>query len=280
VKSLAIAAGLMLVPGLVLAGEPEWSKPHAPYRITDNIYYVGTEAVGVYLITTPMGHILLDGATEKGALVVEANIKALGFKLGDVKYLIETHAHIDHVGGLARLKKDTGAIVVASAADRNALENGVHDVQTTYGVWHFPAVKVDQTIGEGGQISLGSVTLTAHMTPGHTKGCTSWTTQVTDKGVSRSVLFFGSMTTGGNVLVNNGTYPNIVADYRLSFRRLKALKADILLTNHPEFADLDAKWAAQKADKANAFVDPQALSRLIVKSEADFNAQLAKEKKP
>jgi len=271
-KKLLLAAALL--PSLAYAGEAEWSAPHKPYPIAGNVYAVGTQGIGVYLITTPQGHILLDSGTDEGAKRVEANIQALGFKLTDVKYLIETHAHIDHIGGMARLKRDTGVIFIAAEGDRHALESGAHDIDNIYGGWSFPAVKVDRTITDGGTLTLGDTTLTAHLTPGHTRGDTSWTMDVNDKGVVRHVLFYGSTTVAGNVLVNNHSYPAIVADYRLSFKRLKSLKADILLTNHPELADLEARYQAQLHGKANAFVDPKALPRLVAESEADFNAEL------
>ena len=273
-----IWAGILaLWPVAASADNPDWSTPHAPYHIAGNVYYVGTKGIGVYLITTPKGLILLDGSTEQGAAVVEANIRTLGFKLTDIKYILETHAHWDHVGGLAKLKADSGATFVASAGDRYGLEHGIHVGDNVNGTATFPAVKVDRVIGEGGTLRLGNVTLTAHMTPGHTRGCTSWTTDVRDGRVIRHVLFYGSTTTAGNVLVGNKAYPQIVADYRLSFKRLHRLKADILLVNHPEFADLEAKYQAQTAGKADAFVDAKAFPALVTRSEADFNAELARQ---
>ncbi len=264
----------------VFAQSESWSEPRAPYNVAGNIYYVGTKGIGVYLINTPKGAILLDGATEKGADVIAANIKALGFKLSDVKYLIETHAHYDHVGGTAKLKNATGAVLIASAGDRRALETGRHDGENSAGIGTFPAVKVDRIIADGGKISLGGTTLTAHITPGHSRGCTSWTMTVNDKGAPRNVLFFGSTTVAGNILVGNKVYPGIVQDYRKSFAKLKAMKADILLTNHPEFADLDEKRDAQIAGKADAFVDASALPALIKELEAAFNTELARQAAP
>lgn len=273
--ALALLFALM-VPVCAVADERGWDDPHEPYNVMGNIWYVGTRGIGVYLITTPQGHILIDGATEKGAKVVEANIVSLGFKLKDIKYIVETHAHWDHVGGLARLKADTGAIFVASAGDRYGLEHGVHVGDNVYGGGSFSAIAVDREIGEGGMLALGGVVLTAHMTPGHTRGCTSWTMLVDDKGVSRSVIFFGSTSIADNVLVGNKAYPGIGDDYRLSFKRLKAIKADVFLVNHPELADMDVKRAAQVAGKPDAFVDPRALPAFIKESEADFNTELAK----
>lgn len=266
----------LMIPVSAVADERGWDDPHEPYNVMGNIWYVGTRGIGVYLITTPQGHILIDGATEKGAKVVETNIAALGFKLKDIKYIVETHAHWDHVGGLAQLKADTGATFVASAGDRYGLEHGVHVGDNIYGPGSFPAIAVDREIGEGETLALGGVVLTAHMTPGHTRGCTSWTMTVDDKGVPRTVIFFGSTSIAGNVLVGNQAYPGIADDYRLSFKRLKAIKADVFLVNHPELADMDAKRAAQAAGKPDAFVDSRALPAFIKTSEAGFNDELAK----
>jgi metallo-beta-lactamase class B len=138
--------GAMLLSSFARAEDPSWSAPQAPYQVTDNIYAVGTQGIGVYLITTPKGHILLDAATEQGAGVVEANIKSLGFKLTDIKYLIENHAHSDHVGGMAKLKAATKAKLIASKADRYALETGKLDGETLGWDDKFPPVTVDRAL--------------------------------------------------------------------------------------------------------------------------------------
>jgi metallo-beta-lactamase class B len=262
-------------PGMTDAAD--WSKPNTPYRVMGNIFYVGTKGIGVYLITTAKGAILLDGATEAGAAIVEANIQALGFKLTDIKYLIATHAHFDHVGGTAKLKADTGATLLSSPGDRASFESGMHDGDNVYGIGRFPKVRVDRVIRDGERLTLGGVTLTAHATPGHSRGCTTWTTDVAEKGQPRKrrIVFYGSTTVAGNILVNNKRYPTIVPDYRQSFRRLKAMRADVFLTNHPEFADLDRKRAAQQAGDQNAFIDPGEIGRFVTQAEADFNTELA-----
>ena len=261
---------------VAMAEEPSWSAPHPPYQITDNIYAVGTAGIGVYLITTPKGHILLDTSTEQGANVVEANIQSLGFKLKDIKYLIENHAHSDHVGGLAQLKRSTGAKIMASQGDRYSLEHGVLDSDAN---WQdkFTPVKVDKIIGDGQEIILGGTRMQAIITPGHTKGCTSWLTESLDKGVIRRVIFACSLTTAGSRLINNKTYPNVVADFRNSFARLKNIQADILLVCHPEFANLEEKYLAKRNGKADAFVDANALPNLVAKSEENFEKELARQ---
>ncbi len=269
--------GAMMLSNIAFAEDASWSAPHAPYQITDNIYAVGTEGIGVYLITSPKGHILLDAATEQGAAVVEANIKSLGFKLKDIKYLIENHAHSDHVGGTAKLKADTGAKLIASKADRFALETGKLDGETLGWDDRFPAVKVDRAINDGEKISLGNISLQAVLTPGHTKGCTSWVTESQDKGVTRRVVFVCSLTVADNRLINNKVYPPIVDDFRSTFSRLKNVKADIVLVGHPGFANLEEKRVAKEKGKADAFVDADELQRLVTTLEEKFEAELKRQ---
>lgn len=280
---LFILAFLALIPTVATAdGDPSWSAPRAPYHIVDNVWYIGTAGIGVYLITTDKGHILIDGATEKGADVVAANIKTLGFDLKDVRYILETHAHYDHVGGVAKLKRLTGAQLIASAGDKSALERGKHEGDNINGIASFSAVKVDRVIGEGDTVTLGGTTLTARLTPGHTKGATSWTVTVKDNGKPLRVLFFGSTSVAGNVLVGNKTHPAIVQDYRLSFERMATEPVDIFLPNHPFFTDLDAKSAQQTTIrdpklKAQPFIDAKAFPIFLAKSKADFEAELKRQ---
>ncbi len=269
----------LLVSSLASADDPSWSEPHAPFQITDHIYSVGTKGIGVYLITTPEGHILIDGSTEEGANVVESNIKSLGFKLNDVKYLLENHAHNDHVAGLAQLKKSTGAKLLASKNDRKALEKGAHTGDNENGPTKFPAVKVDRVIVDGEQVKLGRISVQAVFTPGHTEGATSWLTRDTIKGTDHSVFFLSSITVAGNRLINNKVSPNIVADYRNSFARAKAIQADILLIGHPPVINHDGKYEARKNGKADAFINPNELKEFVAKAEVAFETELEKQKK-
>lgn len=277
--ALALAAGI----GLGAAASPDpadWSEPVKPFRVVGDVWYVGSRGLAAYLIATPDGAILLDGTTPGNAALVERNIEAVGVPLHRVKVLIADHAHVDHVGALAEIKKDTGAILLASAGDRWALEHGRPRGDTTYGVLTFPAVAVDGVVRDGQVIRLGTARLTAHLTPGHTPGCTSWSLPVEDRGRTRQVLFLCSITTAGNVLVGNQAYPGIAADFRRTFARLSAMKADILLTSHPEMADVLGRAARRDAGQADAFVNPKALPALVAKSRAAFEKDLAKASRP
>ena len=200
-----------------------WNQPVAPFQIIGNIYYVGAEGVASYLITTPRGHILLDGGLPETAPSIEKNIATLGFKVRDVKFLLNSHAHYDHCGGLAELKKASGAKMIASQEDGEILEHGDPAQRPN---WKFPLVKVDRVIHDGETVDLGGTQLTAVVTPGHTPGCTTWTMPVTDAGRRLNVVFFCS-TSVVEKLHGNKEYPGIVADYQRSFERLKKLPCDV-----------------------------------------------------
>jgi metallo-beta-lactamase class B len=253
-------------------------RPAQPFHIAGDLYYVGMQGIGAYLIATPKGHILIDGGFESSAPLVLTNIRALGFQPRDVKILLITHAHFDHAGGLAALKRATGARLLALAAEKPALEQGRHFGDNTNGAGRFPAVKVDQVIADGEVIRLGGAAVTAHWTPGHTIGCTSFTHALMDAGRMHNAVVYCSTTVAGNRLVANRAYPGIVADYRRSFAKLRALHADIFLANHPGFAHLDDKRARILPGRSNPFIDTGELSRFVAASERDFNAELARQR--
>jgi metallo-beta-lactamase class B len=271
----AIATAALTTPALA-ANPPAWTAPIKPFRIAGNIYYVGTKGLAAYLIVSRQGAILLDGTLAENAALIERNIQSLGVPLDRVKLLISDHAHYDHVAGLARIKRDTGGRLLASAGDRWALDHGTPRGDTDYGVRRFPPVKVDGVVKEGQTIRLGEVALTAHLTPGHTPGCTNWSMTIRDRGAPRRVLFLCSITVAGNVLVGNRAYPGIIRDYRATFAKLTAMHPDILLTSHPEMADVLGREARRQAGKADAFIDRGALPALVAESRAAFETALAK----
>ncbi len=253
-----------------------WNAPFAPFNVIGNIYYVGTEGVSSFLIATPHGHFLLDGAIAQTVPQIVANISALGFDVGDVKYLLNSHAHIDHAGGLAGLQRASGAAMVASAADRATLEAGAITYGPSAGM-AFPPIRVDRVVGDGDVLTLGGVALVAHMTPGHTAGCTSWRMAVTGAdGARHSAFFHCSSSVAGQSLAPEA-YPGMVAAYRETFARVRGLGADVFLANHGDFFDLEAKRARQVAGDANAFVDPDALERFNGEMEQAFETELARQ---
>lgn len=277
---IALAASVLALAPAAHADMPaNWTKPTKPYRVVGNIYYVGTEGISSWLITSSEGHVLLDGGpnAEVGKQI-ERNIAALGFQLADVKILINTHAHYDHAGGLAQLKADIPtAKLWISRGDEPAIEQGHHIGDNENGPTPMPAVKVDKAFGDGQKLKLGETALVAHLTPGHTIGCTSWTTAVIEKGRPLTVTFPCSLSVAGNVLVGNKTHRNIVADYRGSFAKLRAIPTDVMLPAHEEQGELLAKRKKQLRGDPNAFVDPTELTRYVADSEAAFNEELARQ---
>jgi metallo-beta-lactamase class B len=246
----------------------DWNKPVEPFKIIGDVYYVGAAGVSAFLIRTDDGLILLDGALPETAPRIARNIATLGFDVRDVRILLNSHAHYDHGGGLAELKRLSGASLVASAADAPALEAGDANM---------PPVRVDRRINDGDRVSLGGAALTAHLTPGHTKGCTTWTTTAAEAGRTYEVLFHCS-TSVVDVLVGNTAYPTIVQDYERTFAKLRAMKADVFLTNHPFFFDMDEKAAAKATAAANPFVDASELQRFNARQEQNFKSALEKER--
>lgn len=244
-----------------------WNQPFEPFRVIGNVYYVGTKGLGAYLIVDPLGHVLIDGGLPESAPLIARNIRALGYELEDVKYLLINHAHFDHSGGLAELKRLTGARVVASAADKPDLETGRVAGRPELGA--TPPVTVDRIVGDGGKLRLGRTSLTAHLTPGHTRGCTSWSLR-TGK---RDVLFACSLSVAGQNLTDDPAYPNAAADFRQTYRKLDTLKADVFLNFHPEFFDMEKRRARQMAGEQDAFVDPGELRRQTERAERGFDAE-------
>lgn len=264
-----------------LAADPaEWSAPVAPFQVAGNVHYVGTEGLSAYLITTEAGAILLDATLPENAALIERNIESLGVRLTDVKLLISDHAHADHVGAMARIKHDTGARMIASEGDRWALENGRNQGDNNYGIQPFEPIRVDQVVSDGERVRLGDVELTAHLTPGHTRGCTSWSMTVNDRGTPREVLFLCSITVAGNTLVGNRAYPRIVEDYRATFAKLAVMRADIVLTSHPSVAEVLEREQQRARGDDDAFIDPALLPRLVRQFSQEFEQTLARASQP
>ena len=246
-----------------------------PFRIIGNIYYVGASDITSYLITSPKGHILLDGGLVETAPQIRDNIRKLGFKVEDVKILINSHSHYDHAAGLAELKKATGARLVASKEDGAQIARGGKGDRMWGDKYPFPAAKPDRTINDGDTVAVGEAVMTARITPGHTKGCTTWTMKATEGGHTYDVVFVCSTSAPEYKLVNNPNYPDIVQDYRSTFARLKTFPCDVMLGSHGQFFHLTEKRAALKTNPAsNPFVKPQDYRDYLERSEAAFENEL------
>jgi metallo-beta-lactamase class B len=252
-----------------------WNRPAEPFEVIDGVYYVGTEELAAWLIPTAQGSVLIDGALEESAPLIEANIRRLGFKVEDVRFLLNSHAHFDHSGGLAQLKRDAKAQLIASRDDQVALETGRYVGNESEANLNFEPVKVDRVIADGEVLIVGSARLTAHLTPGHTSGCTTWTLPVVSHGQSLDVVFYCSTSVALNRLWPSEQYPGIIDDYRRSFARLATLQADVFLANHKDFFRLWEKRAAMRPEGPNPFIDAGELGRFVEASRVEFERDLA-----
>lgn len=255
-----------------------WNQPVPPFKIIGNIYYVGAREVCSYLITTPAGHIVLDGGFVETAPQIEGNITQLGFRLADVKILISSHAHLDHAGGLAELKEKTGAKFMAMKEDADLIARGGKDDFAFGDRLLFPPITADRELRDGDKVDLGGVTLIARLTPGHTKGCTSWTTQVEENGRKYDVVFVGSTSVPGYTLLGNPKYPNMKDDYEKTFALMKKLPCDVFLASHGSFFSLveKSKLLAQQPSQ-NPFIDPNGYRKFIEQTDRAFHEQLQRE---
>jgi metallo-beta-lactamase class B len=270
---MALACGLW-------AQSPEWTQPFPAHKIADNLYYVGSKGLASYLITTPQGNIIINSSLESSVPMIQASVEKLGFKFSDTKILLISHSHWDHDAGSAALKKATGAQYMVMDADVPVVESGGKE---DFQYWNqpntmYPAVKVDRVLHDGDTVKLGDVTLTAHKTPGHTKGCTTWTFRTTDKGKTYNVVIIGSPNVNaGYKLVKNARYPEIAKDYETTFRVLKSLPCDIFLGAHGDYYGLLAKYPKLQAGGANPFIDPAGYKAYVAEREQAFRAELKKQ---
>jgi metallo-beta-lactamase class B len=278
-KLCILAAALCsLLSGITREQYRIWNTPVKPFRIIGNVYYVGASDLTSFLITSPQGHILLDGGLPQTAMQIERNVASLGFRMRDVKILLNSHAHFDHAGGLAELKRVSSGRMIASRQDAPALMSGDKNDFAWPGTGAFPAVHVDQLVTDGETLRVGGTAITAHLTSGHTQGCTTWTMAVHEGGRSYDVVFVCSTTAPGYQLIGNKRYPNIVADYQQTFRTLRSLPCDVFLASHGSFFDLKEKHEAlEHGQKPNPFIDPEGYRGFIDRTEREFRQRLSEQ---
>jgi metallo-beta-lactamase class B len=260
-----------------------WNAPMKPFRILGNLYYVGPTGISSFLITTPEGHILIDTGFEETVPRIRDSVKQLGFQLSDIKIILNSHAHMDHAGGHALMKELTRAKILMSEADALLLAGGGTNDFTPYSpemIGYRPA-QADRLLRDGDRVSLGGTTLTCHLTPGHTKGCTTWTMEITEGGKRHHVVFFGSTTVLPDVpLLNNQKYPNIAEDFIATYGKLKQLPCDVFLAPHASFFGLPEKAKRlERGEQPNPFVDPEEYLKFLEGRERLFRDQLANERK-
>jgi metallo-beta-lactamase class B len=282
--SIVAALACLLTANAQAFGQnpPDWTEPFPPFRIAGNLYYVGSKGLANYLIATPQGHILINSDLEANVPLIEASIAKLGFKFSDVKILLINHAHWDHDAGSAKVKQLTGAKYMVMEGDVPVVESG-GKADFQYGndpAMLYPATRVDRVLHDGDRVTLGGVVLTAHLTPGHTKGNTTWTLAVRDGDKTYNAVIIGSPNVNpGYRLVGNTKYPAIAEDYERTFRVLKALECDLFLGAHGSYFDLEAKYAKMKSASGNPFVDPQGCAAFVAQKESEFRSELARQKR-
>jgi len=249
---------------------PDWHAQFPAFKIAGNLYYVGTADLAVYLIRTPQGNILINSDFAEDVPTVRKSIEQLGFKYSDTKIVLISHAHGDHDEGVGQIQKDTGARVMVMDGD-------VADVQST--AQGRPGAKVDRTLHDGDKVELGGSTLVAHLTPGHTKGCTTWTMQVEEGGKKLNAVIIGSPNVNpGYVLVGNKDYPTIAQDYEKTFKVLKSLPVDLFLGAHGAYFGLKAKYERMKTGGPNPFIDPAGYRAYVNERESAFRNEWEKQK--
>ena len=264
------AATVYAAGALAQSRIPEgWNDPFPPHHIMDNFYYVGTKELASFLIVTPAGNILMNSSYDSSVPIIRANVEKLGFKFSDIKILISGHAHPDHAEGDFRVKELTGAQVVVGRLEIPALMK-LGPKGTTH--------PIDRMVDEGDTVSLGGTTLTAHVMPGHTKGCLAWTTDLKENGKSYHTLVECSLNGRFLKYIGNTDYPGIVDDMRTTYKRARSFNVDVFLSSHGEFYGLDKKYPKlvnRKEGDPNPFIDPEGYKAHVEEFEKSFEKTLA-----
>ena len=276
---------VLLILGLILVSverpaQNDWTEPFPAFRIADNLHYVGSKGLANYLITTPEGHILINSDFEANVPLIRNAVESLGFKFSDIKILLISHAHSDHCAASATIKKLTGAKYMVMEGDVPVVESGgkTDFFYANEPEGQYPPTSVDRVLRDGDEVKLGGVVLTARVTPGHTKGCTTWTMKVKEGSHTRDVVIVGSPNVNpGYNLLNDKQYPEIKHDFERTFAVLKSLSCDYFLGAHGSYFDLERKYARFKAGATTAFIDPDGYKRFVADREQAFRRELRKQ---
>jgi len=260
----------------------DWTIPIAPFRIADNLYYVGSKDLASYLIVTAKGDILINSSLVSSPQLIRNSIQQLGFRLSDVKILLISHAHFDHDAGSTELLRLTGAKYMVMDADVPVVESGGAK-DFAYPDDHYPPAKVDRILHDGDQVRLGDAVLIAHKTPGHTRGCTTWTMRAVSGGKLRDVVIVGSwnVNNGFRLVDRSGhpaSYPGIAADFQQTFAVLKSLPCDIFLGAHGSYFNMLAKLDRAKAGAEDAvWIDRNGYRIAVAEHQRAFEAELKRQ---
>jgi len=275
---------LLLAPASLLwaAPNPEWTTPLAPFRIADNLYYVGSQDLASYLVVTAKGDILINSSLESSPALIRKSVEQLGFHFSDIKILLISHSHADHDAGSAEIKRLTGAQYMVMDGDVPVVESGGAK-DFAYPTDLYPALKVDRVLHDGDQVRLGNAVLVAHKTPGHTRGCTTWTMRAMIGGKARDVVIVGSwnVNTGYRLVDQPGkpaSYPGIAADFEHSFVVWKSLPCDVFLGAHGQYFDMVGKLERAKTGAGeNVWIDPEGYKAAVAERQQAFAAELKKQ---
>jgi len=255
------------------------NRPFPAYRIIGNIYYVGASDIASFLVATPAGDILINSGYEDTPPIIRDGILKLGFRLHDVKILLNSQAHFDHVAGQAEMQRLTGARIYSSEREVAVLESGGKADPRWGAEYTYPPVKVDHVVRDLEPVTLGGVTLVAHLTPGHSIGCTTWTTRVSDGGKVYDVVIVGGTTVNPGVrFVGKPTWPGVADDFERTFRTLRDLKCDVFLGAHGGYYGMAEKYKRMTEGAAvNPFIDPAGYRNFLDRSEKNFRDELARQ---
>lgn len=269
---------VLICASFCLGQNSDWDEPFPPHRIADNLYYVGSRGLSTYLITTSKGHILINSSFDRTVPIIKANVEKLGFKFSDIKILLASHAHDDHVAGHAMIQKMTGAKVYVMRGDDDVVASGGKGMYLYKSRW--TPVKVDRILEDGEEVQLGEATLKARLTPGHTRGCTTWTMEASDKGRKLAVIIIGSPNVNpGFQLVKNRDYPGIASDYARAFEVWRSLPCDIYLGAHGNYYGMEEKVKLLGTSETNPFIDPKGYKEYIRDREQNYRKILMEQSK-
>jgi metallo-beta-lactamase class B len=276
---LLVATTHALALAWAALGQGPADEPFPAHKVIGNVYYVGSKDLASYLITTPDGHILINSSFERTVPLIRKSVESLGFKMGDIKILLASHAHSDHVAGHAMMKELTGAEVQVMRGDDKVIASG-GEGQYLYTNSRWKPCRVDRILEDGDEVKLGGVTLVARLTPGHTRGCTTWTWRVRDGGKNFDVVVIGSPNVNpGYRLVDNQAYPEIADDFARTFAVLKALPCDVFLGAHGGYYGMVEKHGrARRGSGDNPFVDPDGYREYVLLKEKAFRNELDRQR--
>jgi metallo-beta-lactamase class B len=286
-NTIRLAAALLLggTSASAGAGAADWYASQDPFAVYGNTYYVGTRGISAVLITSPAGHILIDGGPSGASAQIAAHIRQLGFKVEDIHYILSGHEHFDHAGGIAALQKMSGAVVLASPASLEVLRTGQPDKRDAQypGLQPMDPVANTRAVRDGEVVKLGPLAVTARFTPGHTPGATSWTWQSNEGGKTMHMVYADSinaLAADGRSFSRNPLYPNARADVEHSIAIIDGLDCDVLVSAHPEGSDLWERKAKQAELGDAAFVDHDACRKYATNARTRLEGVLAAEARP